>query len=1132
MARKTVFMFSGQGSHYYGMGRELFETHPVFRASLQSLDSLFQELGGPSVLSEIHRGDRTAADWFDRLCFSHPAIFMIELALFEALKAEGIEPDCLLGASLGEYTAAAAAGALSAEEVARCIAHQVKIIEALCPQGTMLAVLGDARMFEREQVFRDNAELAAINFDHHFVVSGLSDDVSRIVAWLDNTRVMHQRLPVAYPFHSRWMDVAADPYRRHLASLTVRKPSVPLMSCETAGLVDVLEPAHFWRMVRAPIRFREAVRALEEAENDGCLYVDLGPTGTLASFAKHNLKSGSRSEAITVLSPFSPGSRGLGRLKQAHRRDGSDERSPVRGAQPVSREEKRKVYLFPGQGSQARGMGAELFEEFPELTATADRVLGYSIARLCREDPERQLDQTQFTQPALFVVNALLLARRRKSGERPAFVAGHSLGEYNALLAADAFDFETGLRLVQERAALMARAKDGGMAAVLGLDEATVGKVLADNRLDEIALANYNGARQFILAGPRESVLRAQPLFLGAGALAYVPLRVSGAFHSRYMEPARREFEGFLAGFKFRPLAVPVIANVSGKPYEPDQIARMLAEQLTKPVRWDWTLEFLLRQGDLEIEEVGPGNVLTKLLAKVLKAGAAAPGPAVRLDEQGGAPVGTALRATNGVATNGVAQRSLAQVEAPPPVVQEAARRAPDAARPRLSAESLGSAAFRQAYGLKYAYVCGAMFRGIASEQLVIRAARAGILSFFGTGGLDMARVEQAIARIQGELRAGEPYGMNLVHNPRLPSIEEETVDIFLKHGIRNVEAAAFMQVTPALVRYRLKGLRRGAGGAVEVRHRILAKVSRPEITEAFLAPAPERIVQRLLQDGKLTAEEARLGAEVPMADDLCVEADSGGHTEHRSPIVLLPTILRLRDQLVERYRGGFKICVGAAGGIGTPEAAAAVFVLGADFILTGSINQCTVESGVSSAVKDTLEQINIQDTDYAPAGDMFEMGAKVQVLRKSVLFPARAKKLYELYRQHESLDEIDPEVRAKIEQRYFRRSLDEVYRETREHFLREDPREIEKADQDPKHKMALVFRWYFGHSQRLAMEGDEGSRVDYQVHCGPALGAFNQWVKGTALASWRNRHVDEIAQELMRSTAEYLNQRFAALFA
>ncbi|WP_437688410.1 ACP S-malonyltransferase [Sorangium sp. So ce176] len=1104
MARKTVFMFSGQGSHYYGMGRELFETHPVFRASLQSLDSLFQDLGGPSVLSEIYRGDRTAADWFDRLCFSHPAIFMIELALFEALKAEGIEPDCLLGASLGEYTAAAAAGVLSAEEVARCIAHQVKIIEALCPRGTMLAVLGDPRMFEREQVFRDNAELAAINFDNHFVVSGLSDDVSRIVAWLDSARVMHQRLPVAYPFHSRWMDVAADPYRRHLASLTVRKPSAPVMSCETAGLVDVLEPAHFWRMVRAPIRFRDAVRALEEAENDGCLYVDLGPTGTLASFAKHNLKSGSRSEAITVLSPFSPGSKGLGRLKQAHRRDGSDKRSSVRGAEPVSREEKRKVYLFPGQGSQARGMGAELFEEFPELTATADRVLGYSIARLCRDDPERQLDQTQFTQPALFVVNALLLARRRKSGERLAFVAGHSLGEYNALLAADAFDFETGLRLVQERAALMARAKEGGMAAVLGLDEATVGKVLADNRLDEIALANYNGARQFILAGPRESVSRAQPLFLGAGALAYVPLRVSGAFHSRYMEPARREFEGFLAGFKFRPPAVPVIANVTGEPYEPDQIARMLAEQLTKPVRWDWTLEFLLRQGDVEIEEVGPGNVLTKLLAKVRKTSAAAP----------------------------VAQHALARVEAPPPVVQEAARRAPDAARPRLSAESLGSAAFRKAYGLKYAYVCGAMFRGIASEQLVIRAARAGILSFFGAGGLDMARVEQAIARIQGELRAGEPYGMNLVHNPRRPSNEEETVDVFLKHGVRNVEAAAFMQVTPALVRYRLKGLRRGAGGAVEVRHRILAKVSRPEITEAFLAPAPERIVQRLLQDGKLTAEEARLGAEVPMADDLCVEADAGGHTEHRNPIVLLPTILRLRDRRVERYRGGFKICVGAAGGIGTPEAAAAVFVLGADFILTGSINQCTVESGVSSAVKDTLEQIDIQDTDYAPAGDMFETGARAQVLRKGVLFPARARKLYELYRRHESLDEIDPEVRAKIEQRYFRRSFDEVYRETREHLLREDPREIEKADQDPKHKMALVFRWYFGHSQRLAMEGGEGSRVDYQVHCGPALGAFNQWVKGTALSSWRNRHVDEIAQELMRSTAEHLNQRFAALIA
>jgi trans-AT polyketide synthase/acyltransferase/oxidoreductase domain-containing protein len=196
--------------------------------------------------------------------------------------------------------------------------------------------------------------------------------------------------------------------------------------------------------------------------------------------------------------------------------------------------------------------------------------------------------------------------------------------------------------------------------------------------------------------------------------------------------------------------------------------------------------------------------------------------------------------------------------------------------------------------------------------------------------------------------------------------------------------------------------------------------------------------------------------------------------------------------------------------------------------VLTGSINQCTAESGMSPAVKDMLEQINIQDTGYAPSGDMFEHGAQVQVLKRGVFFPARARKLHELYRRHESLDEIDPDAKALIEAQYFRKTLDEVWQDTREYFATKNLREIEKAERNPKHKMALVFRWYFGHSQRVAMAGAEEYRVDYQVHCGPALGAFNQWVKGTRMQSWRERHVDEIGARLMEETAEYLAQRLA----
>ena len=216
--------------------------------------------------------------------------------------------------------------------------------------------------------------------------------------------------------------------------------------------------------------------------------------------------------------------------------------------------------------------------------------------------------------------------------------------------------------------------------------------------------------------------------------------------------------------------------------------------------------------------------------------------------------------------------------------------------------------------------------------------------------------------------------------------------------------------------------------------------------------------------------------------------------------------------------------------GIGTPEAAASAFVLGADFILTGSINQCTVEAATSDTVKDILQQINIQDTDYAPAADLFEFGAKVQVVRKGVFFPARANKLYELYRNNDSWDDIDEKTKKQIQDRYFKREFDDIYADTKAFFSEHQPAELERAEGNPKHKMALVFRWYLFHTMQMALQGNEDRKVDFQIHCGPALGAFNQWMKGTSLEDWRNRHVDEIAEKLMQETAGLLNWRFQDL--
>ncbi|MDC8758419.1 ACP S-malonyltransferase [Janthinobacterium fluminis] len=754
-----------------------------------------------------------------------------------------------------------------------------------------------------------------------------------------------------------------------------------------------------------------------------------------------------------------------------------------------------KAILFPGQGSQFRGMGKELFPLYREMTETASDILGYSIEKLCTEDPDGKLNLTQYTQPALYVVNALGYRKRRDEGmARPDFVAGHSLGEYNALLAADVFDFKTGLRLVQRRGELMGAAREGGMAAVIGIDEASLAALLKQHQLTSIDLANFNTLSQTVIAGPKDAIAQAEKL-LTAQQIRCAVLNVSAAFHSRYMEEAKQAFAAFLRQFRFDAPGMPVIANVSARPYRDGEAADLLARQISSPVRWTDTVRYLMGAGVTEFVEVG-ATVLTRLVEDIRKT--ATP---------------------------------LLVAQAPIPAAAPAAPAA-SGARPALLAENLGSALFRKRFGVKYAYIAGAMYRGIAAPKLVVRMGKAGLVGFFGTGGLSFADIEKGIQYIQGELRNGEAYGLNLLANYAYPELERQTVDLYLRYNVRLIEAAAFMQMTPALVLFRLKGLKRGKDGQVEGHHRILAKVSRPEVAEVFLRPAPEHIVQQLLKEGQITLEQAELAKRVPVSEDVCIEADSGGHTDGGIPTVLFPAMLALKRAMEKQFAYAEPICMGLAGGIGTPEAAAAAFMMGADFILTGSINQCTVDAGTSDDVKTLLQDINVQDTDYAPAGDMFETGAQVQVLKKGVFFPTRANKLFSLYHHHDSLDDLPEKTKKQLQTTYFKKTFEEVWNDVRKYLEGQGMRhEIVKAEANPKHKMALVFRWYFGYTSRLALAGSQDERVNYQVHTGPALGAFNQWVKGTPLESWSNRHADEIGKKLLTETAEYLNLSLDRLF-
>lgn len=274
-----------------------------------------------------------------------------------------------------------------------------------------------------------------------------------------------------------------------------------------------------------------------------------------------------------------------------------------------------KTFLFPGQGSQSKGMGKDLFDEFKELTAKADEILGYSIRELCVDNPKKELNQTQFTQPALFVVNALFYLKKVEESGKPDYVSGHSLGEFNALLAAECFDFETGLKLVKRRGELMGEATGGGMAAISNASREQIESILKENGLTNIELANFNTPSQVVISGLRDEVGKAQPFFQKDG-MRYNALNTSGAFHSKYMQPSKEKFEAYLKEFKFSDLKIPVISNVTARPYEADAVIKNLSDQMTSSVRWSESIQYLMGLGDMEFEEIR-AKVLTKIVKQI-----------------------------------------------------------------------------------------------------------------------------------------------------------------------------------------------------------------------------------------------------------------------------------------------------------------------------------------------------------------------------------------------------------------------------------------------------------------------------------------------------------------------------------
>jgi len=276
------------------------------------------------------------------------------------------------------------------------------------------------------------------------------------------------------------------------------------------------------------------------------------------------------------------------------------------------------AFLFPGQGSQSVGMGAEVFARYPDLVEEADQTLGYSLSAICLEDIGGQLGNTEFTQPALYLVSFLEAKAKIEDGQTPAFAAGHSVGEFAALAVAGCMSFADGLKMVSRRGQIMAQVSGGGMAAVIGLGSDPIRATLSAIGSTEVDLANFNSPGQIVISGPAQQIEASLAPLKEAGARMVVPLKVSGAFHSRMMEEPARNYSRFLEGITFSEPAFPVYSNVEAKPYPGgNAIAALLTRQIHSPVRWTELITQMRSDGADEFVECGPGNVLTKLLKQI-----------------------------------------------------------------------------------------------------------------------------------------------------------------------------------------------------------------------------------------------------------------------------------------------------------------------------------------------------------------------------------------------------------------------------------------------------------------------------------------------------------------------------------
>lgn len=713
------------------------------------------------------------------------------------------------------------------------------------------------------------------------------------------------------------------------------------------------------------------------------------------------------------------------------------------------------AFLFPGQGAQFVGMGKELFNKFPEIVYKADEILNYSIKELCLKDEKNQLNQTEYTQVALYVVNCLYYLNEVQENKRkPDVIIGNSLGEYNALYAAGCISFEDGLRLVQERGRLMGQSKNGTMAAIIGLESEKIERILDYKKISgRVQISNYNTKMQNVIAGDQRTIDDILPFLLEKGAKKAVKLNVSGAFHSKYMEEAERKFEPYLRKVSFKAPSCVVFSNYTGDVYVKGDIFAPLLHQISNPVRLRKSILNAIKMGVTEYIELGPRRTMTKMFKEVEN----------EYD----------MRKEN----------------------------------------SLGNSQFKNEYEVDYSYIVSGLRKGITSVEMIKKLRENNILGFIGIDGLKEDEIIEIIEEAKQKI-PNKYIGVHITNDLYNVERTNKIIDYLIAQHISNVEISGFSKPNAALIKYRLKGISIGNDNTLTSINKILVHVNSVKNAEEFMVPIPTEILNELVLEGEISEKIASKIKNIPLCDDICIDNDKNG----------FEMLNYLKEENNSKNNDFLKkVRIGIGGRIGCPLAVAISFFSGADFILTTSINQCTIEARTSNYVKELLQNTTENDFSNAPIDELFEFGTRFSVLKKGSLYHIRALKLYEIYCQYSSFEEIPDEVKRTIFVKYFKTTYEEVFDMSTKELSDEEKQKIEEQ---PKEKMVLMFKKMLEKCYNDACIGNIENQANYLVLASSDMSDLNYFLKETEYAFWNKRSAVTIAKMLMDEGERMLQEK------